>query len=186
MSVESLPGGVLVAFGASAQLRRCVVKDCLGSAPLKGGGGAIEPGPQGHLTVGNSILRGNLGGTGNMGASPEDEIEPPMGALFATASVSHSDIEDALDGAPYFPVAQFYLPSMPPVPVLPALYLDMTGAAIVDGPANLPPGGVTLTFDVPPGSFVPVISRVQLLVITPQSQAPFGVATSDAQDLMLL
>ncbi len=380
MSVDSLPGGILVAFGASAQIRRCVVKDCIGSspigspfifptvtggaggmtvdssasaiienclflnnqgaagvpgaggpggllaagtcdvrhcvftgntggtatialAPLKGGGGAIEIGPQGHITVSNSILRGNMGGTGNMGTFAEDEIEPPTVALFATASVSHSDVENALvpfvtvgpgvidlapsfvnpamenyalqagspcidagdcgatsplgrdflgnprlrgfapdmgayeflhdttrmgtsedillttvvngntadalvntksigggdslvvhwespcgslDGAPYFLAAQFYVPSMPPVPILPALYLDMGGAAIVDGPANLPPGGVTLTFSVPPGSFAPAISRVQVLVITPLSQAPFSVATSDAQDLVFL
>ncbi len=379
MSVDSHPGGVLVGFGATAEIRRCVVKNCVGSAPvgpsfvfptvtggagglhvdgsatatiadcvvlnnqggagvpgaggpggllvegtvgvthsvflgniggtataalvaLKGGGGAVELGPQGDLMLANAILRGNVGGAGNTGGGAEDEIEPPLVMLFATASVNHSDIDGPLNpfvtqgpgvidadplfvnpmaddfallsgspcidtgdcgnthplspdlsgnprlrgfapdmgaiefqhdttrqgtsedillttvvngnqadaltntktvgggdnlvvhwespcgslvGAPYFLVGQFFTAGMPPLPFTPTIYLDTMGAAIIQGPAFMLPGGEDLIVSVPPGSFAPAVVRVQLLVITPLSQAPFGIASSDAQDLVL-
>ncbi len=91
----------------------------------------------------------------------------------------------SLVGAPYFLVGQFFTAGMPPLPFTPTIYLDTMGAAIIQGPAFMLPGGEDLIVSVPPGSFAPAVVRVQLLVITPLSQAPFGIASSDAQDLVL-
>ncbi len=89
-----------------------------------------------------------------------------------------------LDGFAYYVGVQFHDQTLPPIPPAPFVYIDAMGGAIVQGPAPLSPGGQDMVVMVPPGSFMPTIVRLQVLVATSLANTlPFAV-TSDAQDLV--
>ncbi len=211
VSNTDIPGGSPVLGNISAD--PAFVSPAAGDYSIASSSPCVDAGvcsvtdPQGLDLAGHRRLRGfspDMGAyefqhdTTRMGTSEDLLLTTVVnghqgGALNNTKTLAGGDTLDihwespcgSLDGSIYYLAGQFFVPGMPPLSLLPHVFVDPVGGVVVQGPASMIAGGETISAVIPPGSFAPTIVRFQVFVVSASAQVfPFPLLTSDAHDLV--